>query len=270
MAPTIAASARTLSFTNTPLLRPDGNSEPEISIASNGSMGMVGLSLGLASDRQFGTSLWTGPFGSTPTFQGIIDSALQQPGRVEFGGEDADVDFGATGALHLTTLIFLGNPTVRTDPSVRQAAAADWFAGGNAALSERDCCVCASSGVFISAGDRPLSPLAWKRRKWVAVASWRKRDNRARILQALDEIVTGRSARTVRSSVEKDQRQPRSQIDRDRGTASWSEFSLGLAGRSKLGARGRLAPDGAHFLDLGAGWDDLSAAFTRTREAAQV
>ncbi len=105
-------SARRLSFTNTPLLRPDGNSEPEISVASNGTMAMVGLSLGLAPDLQFGTSLWTGPFGSTPTFQGIIDAALQQPGRVEFGGEDADVDFGATGTLHFTTLLFLGNPTL--------------------------------------------------------------------------------------------------------------------------------------------------------------
>ena len=101
-----------LSFTNTPLLRPDGNSEPEISIAANGTMGMVGLSLGLAADQQFGTSLWTGPFGATPTFDGIIDAALQQPGRIEFGGEDADVNFGSTGAMHLTTLLFLGNPTL--------------------------------------------------------------------------------------------------------------------------------------------------------------
>src|SRR2546425_581900 len=110
----VAAAARSLSFTNTPLLRPDGNSEPEIAIAGNGTMAMVGLSLGLAADKQFGTSLWTGPFGATPTFQGIIDAALQQPGRVEFGGEDADVDFGPTGTLHLTTLLFLGNPTLRS------------------------------------------------------------------------------------------------------------------------------------------------------------
>src|SRR5260370_30584200 len=77
-------------------------------------MGMVGPSLGLAPDMQFGTNLWTGPFGATPGFRGIIDAALQQPGRTEFGGEDADVDFGSTGALHVTTLIFLGNPTIIT------------------------------------------------------------------------------------------------------------------------------------------------------------
>jgi len=109
-----ATSIGSFSFSNTALPRPDGNSEPEISIAANGNMAMVGLSLGLAPDMQFGTSLWTGPFGATPTFQGIIDAALQQPGRTEFGGEDADVDFGSTGTLHMTTLIFLGNPTLKS------------------------------------------------------------------------------------------------------------------------------------------------------------
>src|SRR3989442_1778697 len=109
-----AAAARSLSSTNPPLLRRDGNSEQEIAIGGNGTMAMVGLSWGLAADKQLGTSLWTGPFGATPTFQGIIDAALQQPGRVEFGGEDGDVDFGSTGTLHLTTLLFLGTPTLVT------------------------------------------------------------------------------------------------------------------------------------------------------------
>jgi hypothetical protein len=112
--PEFSTSAGGLSFTNTPLLRPDGSSEPSISIAGNGTMAMVALSLGLGPNMQFGTNLWTGRFGSTPTFQGIVDAALQQPGRVEFGGGDADVNFGSTGTLHLTTLIFLGNPTILT------------------------------------------------------------------------------------------------------------------------------------------------------------
>jgi hypothetical protein len=103
-----STSIGSLSFSNTALPRPDGNSEPEISIAANGTMGMVALSLGLSPNMQSGTNLWTGPFGMTPTFQGIIDAALQQPGRTEFGGGDADVDFGSTGTLHMTTLIFLG------------------------------------------------------------------------------------------------------------------------------------------------------------------
>jgi hypothetical protein len=109
-----STSIGSLTFTNILLQRPDGDSEPEISIAANGTMAMVALSLGLAPDMQFGTNLWTGPFGTTPTFQGIIDAALQQPGRTEFGGEDADVDFGSAGTLHMTTLIFLGNPTLKS------------------------------------------------------------------------------------------------------------------------------------------------------------
>ena len=39
-----STSSGNLTFTNTPLLRPDGNSEPEISIAANGTMGIVGPS----------------------------------------------------------------------------------------------------------------------------------------------------------------------------------------------------------------------------------
>src|SRR4029077_15452006 len=109
-----ATSIGSFSFRHTALPRPGGNRETEISIAANGNMAMVGLSLGLAPDMQFGTSLWTGPFGATPTFQGIIDAALQKPGRTDFGGEDADVDFGSTGTLHMTTLIFLGNPTLKS------------------------------------------------------------------------------------------------------------------------------------------------------------
>jgi hypothetical protein len=101
-----STSSGNLTFTNTALLRPDGNSEPEISIAANGTMGIVGLSW-----LNPGTNLWTGPFGSTPTFQGVIDAALQHPGKRIFGGGDADIDMGTTGTLHASTLIFLVNPT---------------------------------------------------------------------------------------------------------------------------------------------------------------
>jgi hypothetical protein len=97
-------------FSNTPLVRPEGDSEPEISIAANGKMAIVGLQW-LFIPNFFGTHLWTGPFGSTPTFQGLIDAALQQPGKAVFGSGDADVDFGSTGTLHATSLIFLINPT---------------------------------------------------------------------------------------------------------------------------------------------------------------
>src|SRR5258708_11868902 len=84
-----STSSGSLAFTNTPLLRPDGNSEPEISIAADGTMGIVGLSW-----LKSGTNLWTGPFGSTPTFQGVIDAALQQPGKRVFRGGDDYVVIG--------------------------------------------------------------------------------------------------------------------------------------------------------------------------------
>ena len=107
---TAAAAPPPATFSNTPLIRPDGGSEPAISITANGTMGMTTLSW-----QQFFTHYWSGSFGSTPTFRGEIDSALQLPGqRRVFGGGDADVDLGSTGTLHATTLIFLTPPTVRS------------------------------------------------------------------------------------------------------------------------------------------------------------
>ena len=103
-----ATTPGSLTFSNTPLLRDDGDSEPAISIASNGMMGITGLSWQL-----FNTNLWTGAFGSTPTFRGVVDAGLQKTGKRVFGGGDADVDIGSTGTLHATTLIFLVNPAFR-------------------------------------------------------------------------------------------------------------------------------------------------------------
>jgi hypothetical protein len=71
--------AGNLTFSN---IRPKG--EPGISIAANGTMAMVGLRW-LFEPAFFGTHVWTGPFGSTPTFQGLIDAALQQPPCSEVG-----------------------------------------------------------------------------------------------------------------------------------------------------------------------------------------
>jgi hypothetical protein len=96
-----------LSFTNTPLLTADGDSEPAIAIGPGGTIAVTGLSW-----LQFFTNLWTGPFGSTPTFRGAVDAGLQQRGRRVFGGGDADVDLGSTGTLHATTLIFIANKPV--------------------------------------------------------------------------------------------------------------------------------------------------------------
>jgi hypothetical protein len=93
-----------LTFTNTPLSRPEGDSEPAISIAPTGTMAITGLRW-----LDFGTNLWTGPAGSNPTYRGVVDASLQQPGRSVLGGGDADVDLGSTGTLHETSLIILVN-----------------------------------------------------------------------------------------------------------------------------------------------------------------
>ena len=100
-----------LTFTNTPLVRPEeGVSEPAISIAANGTMAITGLQW-LFDPNFFGTHYWSGPFGSTPTFRGLLAATLQTPGKAVFGSGDADVDLGSTGVLHATSLIFLINPT---------------------------------------------------------------------------------------------------------------------------------------------------------------
>ncbi len=102
-------SSGSLTFSNTPLTRPEGESEPEIAIASDGTMAIVGLQW-LFTPNFFGTHLWTGPFGSTPTFRGLVDANLLRAGKEVFGSEDADVDFGSTGTLHASTLLALVNP----------------------------------------------------------------------------------------------------------------------------------------------------------------
>lgn len=96
-----SAAPSTLSFSNTALLRPDGSSEPAVTIGGDGTMVLSGLSWEL-----FQTNVWKGAFGSTPKFQGGIDSTVGSG----VGGGDADVDLGTTGTLHATTLMFFFNP----------------------------------------------------------------------------------------------------------------------------------------------------------------
>jgi len=103
--PAVVHATKTPSFSNIVLLRPDGNSEPELSIGANGQVALVALSWTL-----FQTNAWTGAFGQTPTFRGAIDSMIQTGIG---GGEDADVDFGSTGTVHVTTLLAVFNPVTR-------------------------------------------------------------------------------------------------------------------------------------------------------------
>src|SRR5438094_7364543 len=92
-------------FVNIPLIRPDGGSEPELSIGTDGTTVFVSLSW-----TQFATNAWKASFGQTPVFQGQIDGSLA-PGVG--GGEDADVDLGSTGTLHATTLLAFFNPQTK-------------------------------------------------------------------------------------------------------------------------------------------------------------
>jgi len=96
-------------FTLTPLLLTDGSSEPEIAVGADGTTAMVSLQW-LFDPASFGTAFWTGVFGVPPTVQGIVDNTLQHPGKAVFGAEDADVDIGSTGHVHITTLIALVKP----------------------------------------------------------------------------------------------------------------------------------------------------------------
>src|SRR3989442_12999070 len=98
-------NSTSLSFKNIPLLRPDGNSEPELSIGPDGTTVYVALSW-----TQFFTNTWAGSFGKTPVFRGTIDANLANNVG---GGGDADVDIGSTGTLHVSTLIFFFNPQTR-------------------------------------------------------------------------------------------------------------------------------------------------------------
>jgi len=97
-----AVRAPSTAFTITPLLRPDGSSEPAITIGLDGTMALTSLSW-----TEFFTNVWKGPFGSTPTFQGQADANIGK----SVGGGDADIDIGSTGTLHATTLVFFFNPT---------------------------------------------------------------------------------------------------------------------------------------------------------------
>jgi hypothetical protein len=106
--PVVAStSPGALSFSNTPLLLPNGDSEPAVSVLSSGTLVVSALSWQL-----FQTNIWKGTFGSTPVFQGPIDAAIAN--RIG-GGGDADIDLGSTGALHATTLVFFFNPQTRID-----------------------------------------------------------------------------------------------------------------------------------------------------------
>jgi hypothetical protein len=147
LAPVTAGPSPT--FTLTPLLLTDGSSEPEISIGGDGTTAMVSLQW-LFDPASFGTALWTGIFGTEPTFQGIVDNKLQHPGKTVFGAGDADIDFGSTGRVHITTLIFLFNPTINKAQIGVSAITCPPPVAGNLSVAN-----CSSQIIDTAGSDRP-------------------------------------------------------------------------------------------------------------------
>jgi hypothetical protein len=113
-----AGSARTTSatFTNTRLTVPltqsfpgvvsktTGDSEPSVSIGTDGHMVVGGLSWIPAQ-----VNMWTGTAGSVPTYFGAMDQnvGLNGNGRSAIGDGDEDFDVGSTGTTHFADLIFI-------------------------------------------------------------------------------------------------------------------------------------------------------------------
>jgi hypothetical protein len=90
-----------------PTANSTGNSEPAIAFGPDGRMAVDGLS---SLPEQ--VNLWTGQFGSTPTFFGGMDGQpLPTPGRgrTTLGDGDADLDIASTGTLHLADLDVIFN-----------------------------------------------------------------------------------------------------------------------------------------------------------------
>jgi hypothetical protein len=106
-----ATTVASLNFSITPLLQLEGSDEPTIRISATGTMAITALKPVFT--QPYGTHLWTGPFGSIPTFRGLLDVALPGPGGPFFGGGDADADLGSTGTLHATSLLFMVNAADR-------------------------------------------------------------------------------------------------------------------------------------------------------------
>ena len=142
-----ATAPGSLTFSNTLLLQKNGSSENEIAINSGGFMAMS--SLGWLSP--FGSDLWSGDFGATPTFQGVMDASLQVPGKVTLGGGDADVDLGSTGTLHATTLVIpITKPFTAAQISVSAITCRNATSPGFSIASD-----CTAQIIDLAGNDRP-------------------------------------------------------------------------------------------------------------------
>jgi hypothetical protein len=103
VASAIAKPPSPVTFTETPLLRPEGYTEPAVTIGADGRMALAALAVQFDQDYAGG---WAGSFGGLPAFVGPLDQDLEASGEREtFGGSDVDIDIGSTGRLHASTLV---------------------------------------------------------------------------------------------------------------------------------------------------------------------
>lgn len=81
-----------------------GDSEPSVSIGTDGRMVVGGLSWIPAQ-----VNAWLGTAGSVPSFFGALDQnvGLNGNGRFAVGDGDEDFDIGSTGTIHFADLIFI-------------------------------------------------------------------------------------------------------------------------------------------------------------------
>ena len=83
-----------------------GDSEPAIAFANDGTMAVDGLGW-----LPFQVNVWTGTFGSTPSYFGGLDQTVPSHGnRTALGDEDADIEFTSAGTMLLADLNVLPNP----------------------------------------------------------------------------------------------------------------------------------------------------------------
>jgi hypothetical protein len=85
-----------------------GDSEPAIAFADDGTMAVDGLGW---LPVPFEVNVWTGTFGSTPSYLGGLDQTIPSHGnRSAQGDEDADVEFTSNGTMLLADLNAVVNP----------------------------------------------------------------------------------------------------------------------------------------------------------------
>jgi hypothetical protein len=83
-----------------------GDSEPAIAFADDGRMAVDGLGW-----LPFEVNVWTGTFGSTPSYIGGLDQTVPTHGnRLGLGDEDADIEFTSAGTMLLADLNVIVNP----------------------------------------------------------------------------------------------------------------------------------------------------------------